>query len=379
MPDINYIGNDIALNEYGDFMILPSGDISYISDIDNISQALQNRAVSEKGELLYNLDYGFDYTIIFGKNTEEKINLIKSLFIQEISKDPRVKSIKSIDVFTNRQMPTLRPDQIYIQIGIVPINRNDVVVLSIVFPQVSFDAITNNITGENQRSVNKSTVNTNYTIKSVIGVYLLSDINKTGTNYYTGGSFTTNTITLGTFLAVDYVDVVIDYSTIDIPVKNLYIKNIENEIVSTTNTSILSVSNDIYDVAGVYLFSDQKKQNNYWFNIIGDNYNKGQISIKEIILPKNLPYGSVVFSTTLTSDLSAGNISFNVADVSGIRRNQYILIDKQGTNEEFLKVKDISGNEITLYSTSVNSHLSGEIVEINTNNLIVDYTTYSQK
>lgn len=66
---------------------------------------------------------------------------------------------------------------------------------------------------ENERatSVDSKTVRTNYLIKEVSGVWLANDIKHHGTNYYTGGSFSRNTITLGSDLPATNTDVVVTY------------------------------------------------------------------------------------------------------------------------------------------------------------------------
>ncbi len=77
----------------------------------------------------------------------------------------------------------------------------------------SLDDYQDVIEGEAQASTGDLTVSTDQPIGSVQGVYRATDANRTGTNFYTGGSFTANTtgITLGispgpagTALIVDY-------------------------------------------------------------------------------------------------------------------------------------------------------------------------------
>jgi hypothetical protein len=57
------------------------------------------------------------------------------------------------------------------------------------------------ITNEFQVSINKNTVNVNYDIAKVIGVYLANDVSQTGINYATNNDFNGKTITLNTPLS----------------------------------------------------------------------------------------------------------------------------------------------------------------------------------
>ncbi len=81
--------------------------------------------------------------------------------------------------------------------------------------QVSWSStlITNEVTGEAQTTTGTLAVATDNTIGSVRGVYRASDSNRTGTNFYTGGSATANTtsITLGISPGATGTAVVIDY------------------------------------------------------------------------------------------------------------------------------------------------------------------------
>ncbi len=67
---------------------------------------------------------------------------------------------------------------------------------------------------ETQNSITNLKVIVNHTIRHVKGVWLSTDVNHTGTNYFTGGSFLNNTVTLGSALPATYVSVSIVYSTV---------------------------------------------------------------------------------------------------------------------------------------------------------------------
>ena len=81
--------------------------------------------------------------------------------------------------------------------------------------QVSWSSalITNEVIGEAQSTTGSLAVSTDQPIGSVRGVYRATDSNRTGTNFYTGGSATPNTtsITLGISAGAAGTAVVIDY------------------------------------------------------------------------------------------------------------------------------------------------------------------------
>ena len=134
MAEINSIGFDIILNDDGDLQTTSSGDLFSATDELNITQAIKHRIITEKGGLLYNVDYGLNYNLIFTKKTASAIKTIKSAIIREISEDPRVKKIVRVDIFTKDNIEELRSDQILLEIDIVPINRSDILAIDFVYP-----------------------------------------------------------------------------------------------------------------------------------------------------------------------------------------------------------------------------------------------------
>lgn len=68
------------------------------------------------------------------------------------------------------------------------------------------------IVDEEQTSFSADVVDPTYAIISVSGVWLATDPGHTGTNYYTGGSFTEESITLGTLLPNPNTAVLINYT-----------------------------------------------------------------------------------------------------------------------------------------------------------------------
>jgi hypothetical protein len=69
--------------------------------------------------------------------------------------------------------------------------------------------------GEERVSSTRDEVITRFPINQVIGVYLATDTLRTGTNYFTGGSYAGNLITLGTSLPSPGTAVIVDYGYID--------------------------------------------------------------------------------------------------------------------------------------------------------------------
>lgn len=69
--------------------------------------------------------------------------------------------------------------------------------------------------GEEAVSVSTTSVITLYPINQVLGVFLATDPDRTGTNYFTGGSFAGQTITLGSALPSPNTAVLVDYGSID--------------------------------------------------------------------------------------------------------------------------------------------------------------------
>jgi hypothetical protein len=65
--------------------------------------------------------------------------------------------------------------------------------------------------GEPATSTTTTSVTVIHTINQVLGVYLRGDVERQGTNYYTGGSFLGKVITLGTPLPGATTDVYVDY------------------------------------------------------------------------------------------------------------------------------------------------------------------------
>lgn len=377
MAEINSIGFDIILDGNGDFQTTSSGDIFSATDELNIVQAIKHRIITEQGDLVYNTDYGMNYNILFTKKTPAAIKAIKSAMIREVSKDPRVKRIVKIEAFTQTEIEELRPDQLYIEIDIVPINRDEVIGINFVYPQFTSPSFANAVVSEYQTSFNRSTVFTNHVIKSVNGVFLASDTNKTGVNYFIGGNFNGRQITLGTFLNVNTANLIVDYITYETTRNTLGVRLIQNENVTATSDQIVSVESLIYDVAGIFLSSDTEKAGtNYWFNIDGTTYKKGSFEARQIVLAQKLPLGSTVFETTATEEVFSGQIEMAVADASGFAINQFCLIDKNLSTQEFIKIREIEGNVLKFASNLTQDHINGfSNVELNTNQITVDYSS----
>ena len=53
------IGSDIAIDEQGNFIPAPDGDVEMISGYECLIQEIKNEMNTEPGDLFYDLDYGY--------------------------------------------------------------------------------------------------------------------------------------------------------------------------------------------------------------------------------------------------------------------------------------------------------------------------------
>jgi hypothetical protein len=100
----------------------------------------------------------------------------------------------------------------------VPDNANQLFIVSYTQAEIVSFSLTDQadeILGEAQTTTGDLEVETTNAIGRVIGVYRDTDINRSGVNYYTGGSFTSNTttITLGITPGATGSSVIVDYET----------------------------------------------------------------------------------------------------------------------------------------------------------------------
>jgi hypothetical protein len=194
-----------------DLVLSSSGGFDFIAGNNNILQALTNRLSTEKGSLAYNANYGTDLSTSIGeKNIFIKQQIIKTIISNAIMQDPRIASIQSLQVNTDSQ----RPDTYNVFLSVFPIgNNSQSIILNFVYP--FFQNQTNvRIPNENVTSIDNLMVNTTYNIYSVQGVWLSTDTNKIGVNFYQGTSsgFSGNTINLSYQLPSSNTSVIIDYN-----------------------------------------------------------------------------------------------------------------------------------------------------------------------
>lgn len=259
--DTQIYGSDLAL-ENGDIASGFSGDFQYVSQLDNLSQAIVNALTTEKGSLYYNPDYGINLNGIIG---EKNIPLARERLRTEINNvlkaEPRIKTINNLVV----EQDVNNISQLNVAIIVTPITTDATITINLVYPYSTINDITNTILSEKQKSINSLTVYTQYPIYDIIGVYLSTDPNKTGTDYFSGGSIDGNKITLGTDLPAAYSNVLIDYKTIQVPRTNVQVTQITNERVLPNILlpfETLEVIHNIYDISGVWFTTDTNKENN---------------------------------------------------------------------------------------------------------------------
>jgi hypothetical protein len=84
--------------------------------------------------------------------------------------------------------------------------------------------------GEEGVSTDATHVDTIHPINNVLGVFLRGDVERTGTNFFTGGSFLGQTITLGSALPGATTDVLIDYGSAEFTAQLLAGPNVNGEL-----------------------------------------------------------------------------------------------------------------------------------------------------
>jgi phage baseplate assembly protein W len=121
-------GNDLKLRVRTETR---NEDLDMVTRVDNLSQALLLRFLTETGELaaLGHPDYGSRLFELMGElNTETNRNRAKLFVLEALQAEPRVKEIRSVVVTQNRSDPT-RMD---IKVSLLPVDSNTL--LNLVFP-----------------------------------------------------------------------------------------------------------------------------------------------------------------------------------------------------------------------------------------------------
>ncbi len=129
---INNIGNDLMLDENGDLITSSSGDFFTTEDSENYITNLPFRGYVSLSETIYRIltsikgSYPFD--INFGSNvmtkvsasvTKELVSELKTMIVNELLKDDRVKSISNISIILRNQ------NELVIEISLIAIGQSD--------------------------------------------------------------------------------------------------------------------------------------------------------------------------------------------------------------------------------------------------------------
>ena len=64
--DVRYLGTDIALDEEGDLIVTPTGDLAVVSSLDCLLQDVQDRLRSLPGDLWKHAEFGCDTNRLLG-------------------------------------------------------------------------------------------------------------------------------------------------------------------------------------------------------------------------------------------------------------------------------------------------------------------------
>jgi len=286
-----YFGTDMYLNN-GDIVISNSGDVQTITDVDNVVQAIQNALFTEKGSLYYDTEYGVGLGSLIGeKNVLIKRALLRNDLINTLYNDPRIKTVDDVIVDTDSSNPM----QLNVSIKATLIDDTQLIADNLIFPYFKPKAETTSITSEAQKSISQSVVYSEYQVFDLKGVYLSTDTEKTGTNYFTGGSVSKNRIVLGTKLPSTYTDVILDYETLNVTYTSKKITQIRDEKVLTSDGKTLMVNYNIYDLTSVYSEEDTEQMINY-ANVSTFEFNK-------IFVQQNISKGTYYLISYSTTDL----------------------------------------------------------------------------
>jgi len=121
-------GNDLSVGQRSS---TPQFDLETITEVDNLSQALLLRFLTEVGELtlLGHPAYGSRLFELIGElNSETNRNRAKLFVLEALQAEPRVKEIRSVIVTQNRADRT-RMD---IKVSLLPVDSDTL--LNLVFP-----------------------------------------------------------------------------------------------------------------------------------------------------------------------------------------------------------------------------------------------------
>jgi phage baseplate assembly protein W len=287
--DERIYGSDLFL-ENGDLQISNTGDLQHIDSLNNVGQAMKNALTTEIGTLFYSPSYGVNLLAIIGN---KNISIVQTRLINEVTKilksDYRVKTIDQLLVEQDSNNPT----QINITIRVTPINSMDSINISLSYPFNGISLPITSIVSENDISTTALSVSTLYSIYSINGVWLSSDIQKVGINYYTGGFINYNNVSLGTALPSRNTKVIIDYTTLNV-INSKQIRQIFSEQIFCNDGITMTTLYNIFDVAGIWNSVDTEKL----FNLI----NTIKFSNKNIEFLSPVTAGNIYFIDYSTKD-----------------------------------------------------------------------------
>ncbi|MEM3692664.1 MAG: GPW/gp25 family protein [Candidatus Bathyarchaeia archaeon] len=128
------LGRDLRLRfeEPGaDLSVGPEGDLELISGELNLAQAIIHRLTTGEGELydIGHADYGSRLHELLGEPNNERTRArAKTIVLNCLAQEPRIKEVISVNVRTN----SLEPHRLDIEITVLPIGSPTT--LSIVYP-----------------------------------------------------------------------------------------------------------------------------------------------------------------------------------------------------------------------------------------------------
>lgn len=120
-------GSDIQLNKDGDFNII-NGDLTTLTGISNLDQALRLRLKTEVGELIAHLTYGCNISTILGLKNTIVSQLMGIGFVRlALRQETRINKIL-------RMSANVTGDVLEIKATLIPVSYNTSIDLNLVYP-----------------------------------------------------------------------------------------------------------------------------------------------------------------------------------------------------------------------------------------------------
>jgi phage baseplate assembly protein W len=97
---MEYLGSDIQINfEENDIMFNNNNDFKVVSNEDNLKQAIINRLVTKKGDLITHKYYGSDLHLLIGRYSDDAtLNTAGAYIYQALEDEYRIASVDSLTV-----------------------------------------------------------------------------------------------------------------------------------------------------------------------------------------------------------------------------------------------------------------------------------------